>query len=130
MEQTPLPPLVSDKALVPNPSNAEQVNHIDGNKRNNASANLEWCSCSDNILHSFRTGMSKPIRGRDNKLSRGIHCLDAAGAVVLEYASIREAAISLGVSRKSVEEALAKRQRTLKGLVLVRPAVYNPVLIP
>lgn len=38
--------------FLPNPHNLPQVNHIDGNKGNNAVNNLEWCSVSHNIQHS------------------------------------------------------------------------------
>ena len=34
-----------------------QVNHIDGNKHNNDLRNLEWCSCSYNILHAYSNGL-------------------------------------------------------------------------
>ena len=38
--------------FIPNPNGLEQVNHIDGNKRNNAISNLEWCSRQDNMKHA------------------------------------------------------------------------------
>jgi len=39
-----------------------QVNHIDGNKTNNHISNLEYCTSSDNLKHSFKLGLSS-IKG-------------------------------------------------------------------
>lgn len=42
------------------------VNHIDGNKLNNNSSNLEWCSHSENEIHSYKVlNKINPIRKLD-----------------------------------------------------------------
>lgn len=35
------------------------INHKDGNKLNNRVSNLEWCTQSENLIHSFRTKLRK-----------------------------------------------------------------------
>ena len=51
---------------VPNPNNLPQVNHKDGNKKNNHYTNIEWCTPSENTQHAFDTGLATPTRGETN----------------------------------------------------------------
>lgn len=52
----PLHRLVA-QIFLPNPNNYPQVNHIDGNRYNNAASNLEWCTAKQNVRHCWDTGL-------------------------------------------------------------------------
>ena len=47
-----------------------EINHIDGNKRNNRLSNLELCTSRENSLHALRTGLWKPKKGEDHPLAK------------------------------------------------------------
>lgn len=43
--------------FIDNPNNYPCVNHIDGNKLNNDTSNLEWCTASDNSKHAYMNNL-------------------------------------------------------------------------
>ena len=51
------------RGFVENPENKKYVNHLDGNKLNNHSSNLEWCSIAENNKHARDTGLHVQARG-------------------------------------------------------------------
>lgn len=54
------------EAFIPNPKGLPQVNHIDGNKRNNAVENLEWVTDEQNKAHAAAHGLA-PLFSTEKK---------------------------------------------------------------
>lgn len=57
-------------AFKPNPENKPQVNHLDGDKKNNHASNLEWVNCMENVKHSWDSGLAKPLKGEKHGNSK------------------------------------------------------------
>lgn len=67
------------------------VNHIDGQKKNNALANLEYCTPSQNQKHSFALGLQS-LRGENHTRAK----LTEAGVIEIR------AKIAQGIPRKVI----------------------------
>ena len=57
-------------AFIPNPENKAEVNHRDGNKKNNNISNLEWATASENQTHAYETGLKQPC------FKYFVHCVE------------------------------------------------------
>lgn len=58
------------QTFIPNPENKPEVNHIDGDKSNNCTSNLEWVTHSENIKHAYNKGLCKAKRGEKNGMCK------------------------------------------------------------
>lgn len=94
------------ETFLPNPDELPEINHIDGNKKNNAITNLEWVSRSENLNHAYK------CLGRKNGLERKIVCVETGVA----FKSIQQAAEEYGITGGAIQHALCGRNKTAKGL--------------
>lgn len=83
------------EAFIPNPNNLPQVNHKDGNKANNHVDNLEWCTCRDNLIHSFNTGLHPNENFEKEAGKRSIRVVCPSGEEIV-FDSVNSAARFLG----------------------------------
>lgn len=57
------------KAFIENPFNLPFVNHLDKDPSNNNKRNLEWCTASRNVQHSYDTGRVS-LKGNKHPMSK------------------------------------------------------------
>ena len=97
------------KVFIPNPDNKEQVNHIDGNKQNASSDNLEWCTNCENQIHKVNAGLSnstKKVIQYDTQMNK-----------IKEFASQIEASKELNISNTSISKTCLGKQKTSGGFI-------------
>jgi len=100
------------KAFIPNPENKREVNHIDGNKFNNAVENLEWVTGSENCKHAYDKLGRKKFYGSSNHHSRKVIRVEDGKA----YGSISEAADDNGLkAHTGISKVLNHTNRTAGG---------------
>lgn len=83
------------KAFIQNPNGLPQVNHKDGNKKNNSAENLEWVSNEENARHAIENGLWENVfaaSSRSNELRKiKIRSIDSDTGEVRYFESVSAA---------------------------------------
>lgn len=80
---------------IPNPNNLSQVNHIDGDKKNNNVNNLEWCDQRHNTKEAYKLKLINPKTTKVNQY-------DLKGNFIKTWDSIKEVCEKLKLNHGNI----------------------------
>lgn len=98
------------KAFIPNPQNKPLVNHRFGNKADNRSSMLEWCTPRENSLLASKNGQ---IKGGSPK--RKIIARNEESGIEQLFESQRQAARELHMDDSEINKCLRGKRKTSHG---------------
>jgi len=91
-------------AFIDNVKNKKEINHKNLNVEDNRVENLEWCTRSENIIHSYKNGRNK----KGTKIKR-------IGKDIKIYNRIIEAAKENNIMRQSINNCLKNKSKNAGG---------------
>jgi hypothetical protein len=100
------------KALIPNPCYKKYVNHIDGDKFNSKSDNLEWVTMYENQQHSCDLGLNSRF-----KLSAAAK-FDICESYMSGKATVRELAVKYNVVQSNIYRYIKNYERMKEQLAI------------
>jgi hypothetical protein len=100
-------------AFIENPENKAQVNHKDGNTKNNHIENLEWVTAKENVEHASKVlNVLSAYKIANNNKKKKIKQIDIiTGCVIKIFDSIRQASEETKIPASNIVAVLKGRQK-------------------
>lgn len=94
------------ETYLPNPKQYPEVNHKNGDKTNNTVYNLEWCTASYNVRHSYDTGLNYAGEKNSNASMSNEVAQKIAQCLAENKLTITEISNLTDVSRRAIRHIL------------------------
>lgn len=101
-------------SFIPNPNNLPQVNHLDKNRKNNSFLNLQWCTGSENQIHSFENGRSHDTKRLIEANKKAIAVIKD-GKIIHTFKSLKECCKSLGMVNSCIRRVIKGERKHYLG---------------
>ena len=103
------------EAFIENPYDKPQVNHIDGDKSNNMTTNLEWVTNGENQIHAYKNGLNKHSENAGIPPKKVCQIALITGEVLNIYNSIAEAGKSLNIKKDNISSVCKNKRKSCGG---------------
>lgn len=100
--------------FINNPYNLKEVNHIDGNPKNNNVNNLEWCTRQQNTEHAWRIGLAKGF-GVNHYKSKAVIQMNLSGDEIKKWDTQTMAKNGTGVPNTNISACCYGKVSTAGG---------------
>lgn len=101
--------LVAD-AFLEKVDGKHEINHKDGNKKNNSVENLEWVDRNENLSHAFNTGLTET-----NLTAKRVVGINIKTGETLHFDSTYKAGKAFGVSQSNISACCRGLRKQIRG---------------